>query len=36
MNKPVITYKPAYITGGLIALAGLVLAWLASRPKTPI
>lgn len=28
MNRPVITYKPSYVTGGLIALAGLLLAWL--------
>ncbi|NHF73981.1 hypothetical protein [Paracoccus xiamenensis] len=28
MNRPVITYKPSYVTGALIALAGLLLAWL--------
>ena len=28
MNRPIITYRPAYLVGGLIALAGLVLAWL--------
>ncbi|MFD1880575.1 hypothetical protein [Paracoccus pacificus] len=28
MNRPIITYKPNYIVGGLIALVGLLLAWL--------
>ena len=28
MNKPVITYKPSYFSGVLIALAGLLLAWM--------
>ncbi|WCR10245.1 hypothetical protein JHW45_14395 [Paracoccus stylophorae] len=28
MSRAVITYRPSYVGGGLIALAGLILAWL--------
>ena len=28
MSKMKVTFKPSYLSGGLIALAGLVLAWL--------
>ncbi len=28
MSRAIITYRPSYASGGLIAVAGLVLAWL--------
>ena len=34
MNKPVITYKPSYFSGVLIALAGLLLAWMVPSALT--
>lgn len=30
MSRAIVTYRPSYISGGLLALAGLVLAWLLS------
>ena len=34
MNKPIITYKPSYFSGVLIALAGLLLAWMVPSALT--
>ena len=28
MSRAVVTFRPSYLSGGLIALAGLLLAWL--------
>lgn len=34
MSKPVITFKPSYFSGVLIALAGLLLAWMVPSALT--
>ncbi|MBA4490608.1 hypothetical protein [Paracoccus sp. S1E-3] len=34
MSKAVITYSPSYLSGALIALAGLLLAWLVPSALT--
>ncbi|HMQ41974.1 MAG TPA: hypothetical protein PKC09_11960 [Paracoccus sp. (in: a-proteobacteria)] len=36
MNKPVVTYKPSYVIGAAIALAGLVIAWLLPDFLPPV